>query len=343
MKPIKGLRWWIIGLVLSGLIMNYLARNALAVAAPEVNKVLNISTQQYGYIVAAFQAAYMVMQPVAGYVLDVLGTKLGFALFAAAWSVVCLLHSTAGSWLSLAAFRAMLGMTEAAGFPSALRATAEWFPAKERALAIGIFNAGANVGAILTPLLIWLMVPALGWRMTFFITGIFGIVWLIAWLAIYRDKPHTHKRVGQEELDHISQDPADPDVKVIVLSMYDTVDFVKRAVSNGACGYLMKDAPPFELEQALRSVMATGSYFSAAVAQRLLQPSEPSVDDELTQRQVEILTLIAQGKSAKEIAFELGLSPKTVDVHRARIMERLRLNDIASLTRYAVRKGLVKA
>lgn len=134
-----------------------------------------------------------------------------------------------------------------------------------------------------------------------------------------------------------------PDIRVIVLSMYDTVDFVKRAVANGACGYLMKDAPPFELEQALRSVMATGSYFSAAVAQRLLQPSEPTVDDELTQRQVEILTLIAQGKSAKEIAFELGLSPKTVDVHRARIMERLRLNDIASLTRYAVRKGLVKA
>lgn len=134
-----------------------------------------------------------------------------------------------------------------------------------------------------------------------------------------------------------------PDVRVIVLSMYDTVDFVKRAVANGACGYIMKDAPPFELEQALRSVMATGSYFSAAVAQRLLQPSEPTVDDELTTRQVEILTLIAQGKSAKEIAFELGLSPKTVDVHRARIMERLRLNDIASLTRYAVRKGLVKA
>ena len=134
-----------------------------------------------------------------------------------------------------------------------------------------------------------------------------------------------------------------PHVKVLVLSMYDTVDFVKRAVANGACGYLMKDAPPFELEQALRSVMATGSYFSAAVAQRLLQPSEPTVDDELTTRQVEILTLIAQGKSAKEIAFELGLSPKTVDVHRARIMERLRLNDIASLTRYAVRKGLVKA
>lgn len=91
---------------------------------------LGITTQQYGYIVAAFQAAYMVMQPVAGYVLDVLGTKLGFALFAGAWSVVCILHSTAGNWVSLAVFRAMLGVTEAAGFPSALRATSEWFPAR---------------------------------------------------------------------------------------------------------------------------------------------------------------------------------------------------------------------
>jgi DNA-binding NarL/FixJ family response regulator len=133
-----------------------------------------------------------------------------------------------------------------------------------------------------------------------------------------------------------------PEVRLLVLSMYDTVDFVKRAVANGACGYLMKDAPPFELEQAVRSVMATGSYFSPAIAQRLLQPSEPTVDDELTHRQVEILKLIAQGRASKEIAFELGLSPKTVDVHRARIMERLQINDIASLTLYAVRKGLIK-
>ena len=133
-----------------------------------------------------------------------------------------------------------------------------------------------------------------------------------------------------------------PDVKLLVLSMYDTVDFVKRAVASGACGYLMKDAPPFELEQAVRSVMATGSYYSPAIAQRLLQPSAPTADGELTQRQVEILRLIAQGRASKEIAFELGLSPKTVDVHRARIMDRLQLNDIASLTRYAVRKGLVK-
>lgn len=133
-----------------------------------------------------------------------------------------------------------------------------------------------------------------------------------------------------------------PQVRLLVLSMYDTVDFVKRAVANGACGYLMKDAPPYELEQAIRSVMATGSYFSPAIAQRLLQPSEPTINDELTVRQIEILKMIAQGRASKEIAFELGLSPKTVDVHRSRIMERLRLNDIASLTLYAVRKGLVQ-
>lgn len=134
-----------------------------------------------------------------------------------------------------------------------------------------------------------------------------------------------------------------PDVKVLVLSMYDTVDFVKRAMANGACGYLLKDATPFELEQALRSVMGMGSYFSPAIAQRLMQPSEPTADDELTQRQIEILKLIAQGRASKEIAFELGLSSKTVDVHRARIMDRLQLNDIASLTLYAVRKGLITA
>lgn len=134
-----------------------------------------------------------------------------------------------------------------------------------------------------------------------------------------------------------------PRVKVLVLSMYETVDFVRSAVENGACGYLMKDAPAFELEHALRSVMTVGSYFSPVIAQKLLQPAEPKAEDELTARQLEILKRIAQGESAKEIAFELGLSPKTVDVHRARIMERLQLNDVASLTRYAVRKGLIKA
>lgn len=133
-----------------------------------------------------------------------------------------------------------------------------------------------------------------------------------------------------------------PGVRVIVLSMHDSVDAVKRAVAGGACGYLRKDAQRFELEQAVRGVMHSGSYFGNGVAQLLLQQSEAAADEILTRRQLEVLKMVAQGKSSKEIAFELGLSSKTVDVHRAKLMERLNLTDIASLTRYAVRKGLVK-
>jgi DNA-binding NarL/FixJ family response regulator len=133
-----------------------------------------------------------------------------------------------------------------------------------------------------------------------------------------------------------------PTLPILVLSMYDTADFVQRAVANGANGYLMKHAAPKELQQAVRTVFATGSYFNANVARLLLERVEPA-DDGLTERQKEILVLLAGGMSSKEIAHQLGLSPKTVDVHRARIMERLAVRDVASLTRYAVRRGLVKA
>jgi DNA-binding NarL/FixJ family response regulator len=132
-----------------------------------------------------------------------------------------------------------------------------------------------------------------------------------------------------------------PDIKLIVISMYDTPDFVRRAVRGGADGYVLKGAPPFELEHAVRAVMRGSSYFSPQVAQRLLQTSEPAPEDVLTQRQIEILKQLARGHSAKEIAFELGLSPKTVDVHRAALMARLQIGDLASLTLYAVRHGLV--
>ena len=133
-----------------------------------------------------------------------------------------------------------------------------------------------------------------------------------------------------------------PQVKLMVLSMSNTPDLVKQAVACGACGYVMKDAPAAELEQAVRSVIASGSYFSSKIMMRLLQVSEPAVQETLTERQIEILTLLAKGHASKEIAFKLGLSSKTVDVHRTRIMERLQLHDLASLALYAARKGLVK-
>jgi DNA-binding NarL/FixJ family response regulator len=135
---------------------------------------------------------------------------------------------------------------------------------------------------------------------------------------------------------------AQPKVHLVVLSMHGEMDFVRRAVAGGASGYLMKDASAFELEQAVRTVVATGSYFSQVITQRLLQPPARRVEDDLTQRQIEVLKLVAQGKASKEIAFMLGLSSKTVDVHRARIMERLQLPDVAKLTMYALRNGLIQ-
>jgi DNA-binding NarL/FixJ family response regulator len=132
-----------------------------------------------------------------------------------------------------------------------------------------------------------------------------------------------------------------PGVKVIVLSMHDSADVVKRAVAGGAAAYLRKDANEFELGSALHSVMTTGSYLSAGIARLLLEPTRPTAEELLTPRQTEILKLLAQGKSSKEIAFALGLSSKTVDVHRARIMDRLGVRDVANLTLYAVRNGLL--
>jgi DNA-binding NarL/FixJ family response regulator len=134
-----------------------------------------------------------------------------------------------------------------------------------------------------------------------------------------------------------------PVLPILALSMHDTADFVQRAVASGANGYLMKNAAPSELQHAVQTMLATGSYFNATVARMLLERVDSCADDGLTARQVEILSMIARGMSSKEIGYELGLSPKTVDVHRGRIMERLQVRDVASLTRYAVRRGLIKA
>jgi DNA-binding NarL/FixJ family response regulator len=145
---------------------------------------------------------------------------------------------------------------------------------------------------------------------------------------------------GLTALTHIRE--RQPQLRVLVISMYDSAEFVRRAVANGASGYLTKQAAPRELREAVRAMAATGSYFSAAVARLLLASQRPDPGNDLTQRQIEVLTLLASGLSSKEIAHELGLSSKTVDVHRGRIMERLELRDVASLTRYAVRKGLIQ-
>lgn len=202
MKTIKGLRWWIIVLICLGTIINYLARNSLGVLAPQLKETLHFSTQEYSYIVAAFQLAYTIMQPVCGYIIDFMGLKLGFAMFAVLWSVSSMLHAGANSWTGLAFFRGLLGLNEAAAIPAGIKAVGEWFPAKERSVAVGWFNAGTSLGAMLAPPLIIYVSLQSSWRLAFVVPGVLGLIWAALWYFCYRS-PKEHKLLGDEERQYI--------------------------------------------------------------------------------------------------------------------------------------------
>lgn len=191
-----------VGLVTAGLIVNYLARNTLSVAAPTLMQELDISTRQYSYIVVAWQICYSLMQPVAGHLLDTLGTKIGFALFALSWSVACAAASLATGWQSLAYLRGCLGLAESAGIPAGVKAATEWFPAKERSIAIGWFNIGSSIGALCAPpLVVWALLHG-NWKWAFVIVGVLGLVWTGLWLLFYKH-PKNQGHLSAVERDFI--------------------------------------------------------------------------------------------------------------------------------------------
>ncbi|WP_049610005.1 MFS transporter, partial [Yersinia massiliensis] len=202
MRKIKGLRWYMIALVTVGTILGYLTRNAIAVAAPTLQEQLHITTQQYSYIIAAYSAAYTLMQPVAGYVLDVMGTKVGYAMFAVMWAIFCMSTALASSWGGLAIARGAVGAAEAAMIPAGLKAASEWFPAKERSIAVGYFNVGSSIGGMIAPpLVVWAIVMH-SWQMAFIITGVLSLIWAIAWLILYKH-PKDQKKLSDEEREYI--------------------------------------------------------------------------------------------------------------------------------------------
>lgn len=225
MKTIGRLRWWIVALVCCGTILNYLARNSLAVLAPELTQLMDISTQQYSYIVAAFQLAYTIMQPICGWIVDSIGLKIGFAIFAVAWSLANMAHATAGGWLGLSFFRGLLGASEAAAIPSGMKAIAEWFPARERSVATGWFNAGTSLGALLAPPLVISVSLMADWRTAFIVTGGLGLFWAVAWYFLY-DSPKKHPRIKQSELDYIESDrPKKPKTKATAKDILTSAKF----------------------------------------------------------------------------------------------------------------------
>jgi len=199
-------RWVICTLLLFGTTKNYMDRNVLGVLNKTLQHDLGWSEIDYSNLVVSFQAAYALGMVVVGRLIDKLGTRLGYALAMVFWSLASMGTALGSSLTSFATSRVALGFGEAAIFPASIKAVAEWFPKKERALATGIFNAGTSIGAMLTPVVVPWINARWGWRGAFIGIGALGFVWLVFWLLIYR-KPEEHPHLSKAELDYIRSDP----------------------------------------------------------------------------------------------------------------------------------------
>jgi len=198
LQKLGHLRWWIIGLVTLGTILNYLARSTLSVAAPTLKSEFSMTTAQYSWVVLSFQATYTVMQTVAGSVLDAVGTRLGFFVFAVGWSIANMAHGLATGWQSLAVFRGLLGATEAVAIPAGAKTVSMWFPPRERSLATGVFQMGTSIGNMLAPPLVAFCILAFNWQAAFYVTGALSLLWAVMWWLAYRD-PADHPRLSEAE------------------------------------------------------------------------------------------------------------------------------------------------
>lgn len=208
-----GYRWTICALLFFATTINYIDRQVLGILAPTLSRELGWSESQYGNIVSWFSFAYALGFLGMGRLLDRIGVRAGFALSIVAWSTAAIAHALARTAAGFSYARAALGLGESGNFPGAIKATADWFPRKERALATGIFNAGSNVGAILTPLLVPWIALTYGWQEAFVVTGCLGFIWLAFWLRVYRS-PEQHPKLSADELAYIRSDSPEPNVSV---------------------------------------------------------------------------------------------------------------------------------
>ena len=202
-------RWVICALLFFATTINYIDRQVLGILAPLLQKEIGWNEIQYGYIVTAFQAAYAIGLLVVGRLIDRFGTKLGYAVAIVLWSLAAMAHAVTRSAAGFGAARFALGLGESANFPAAVKAIAEWFPKKERAFATGVFNSGANIGAVVAPLAVPYLTVTYGWQAAFIVTGLIGFVWLLFWILVY-ERPETHRKLSPAELGYIRSDPPDP-------------------------------------------------------------------------------------------------------------------------------------
>ncbi len=195
-------RWYICSMLFFATSINYMDRQVLGILAPVLQHSIGWTEQQYSYVITAFQVAYAIGLAFAGRLIDRLGTRVGYALIMGVWSLAAMAHSLVTSVLGFGIARFVLGLGEAGNFPAAIKTTAEWFPQRERSLATGIFNSGANLGAILAPAIVPFVALRYSWRAAFLVTGFFSASWIAWWLLRYR-RPADHRTVSASELAYI--------------------------------------------------------------------------------------------------------------------------------------------
>ncbi|HMD42822.1 MAG TPA: MFS transporter [Candidatus Acidoferrum sp.] len=206
-------RWVICAVLFIGISKNYMDRQVLGVLKVTLQHDLGWNEIDYSNLVFAFQAAYAVGLLLVGRFIDRVGTRSGYGLAVVFWSLASMAHALCGSLLSFGIARAALGLGESGAFPASIKTVTEWFPQKERALATGIFNAGTNVGAIITPVVVPWITIHFGWRWAFVVTGAVGFLWFLLWMAVYR-KPEEHPRCSRAELEYIRSDGEKETVRV---------------------------------------------------------------------------------------------------------------------------------
>ncbi|MDN3547726.1 MFS transporter [Mucilaginibacter aquaedulcis] len=198
-------RWVVVTLLFFATTINYLDRQVIGLLKPVLEIQFHWTETDYGYIVMAFSTAYAIGLLAFGGFIDKIGTKLGYTISLIVWSIAAMLHAIVKSTFGFGVVRAALGIGESGNFPAAIKVVAEWFPKKERALATGIFNSGANIGAVVAPIMVPWILGVYGWQMAFIITGAIGFIWLIFWW-IYYEIPSKHKKILKAEFDHIHSD-----------------------------------------------------------------------------------------------------------------------------------------
>jgi ACS family hexuronate transporter-like MFS transporter len=208
-NPVGQRRWLICGLLFFAATVNYMDRQVIALLKPTLQIQFGWTEVGYSNIVTAFQFAYGAGLLFIGKLIDRLGTRKGFSLAVFVWSAAAMAHAAAGSIFQFAVARFSLGIGEAGSFPASVKAVAEWFPKRERALTTGLFNSGSNIGALVTPLVVPWITLRFGWRMAFIATGALGFVWIVCWLLVYH-RPEDDARVSPAELAYIQSDPPDP-------------------------------------------------------------------------------------------------------------------------------------